>query len=172
MKKCLRKTAMCLAIVGAVASMNLSVFAVSPITSTGGTADTTINYTVDPEWSVTIPETVNITSGTTGEIDITSSKMNLQPGQSVDVKMTTMPTVLTRKSGSETVAVSFTGGAENGAIVQGETVVANFTADGETTDTILNPITVTVDPADNQGTPKAGVYTGTATFTATLNPSV
>ena len=165
MKKCLRKTAMCLATVGAVASMNLSVFAVSPITSTGGTADTTINYTVDPDWSVTIPTKVDIKAPTKeGELKITSTKMNLQPNQTVEVKMTTMPTTLERTGKtSDTVDVKFTLG-DSPVIEQGTTVVAKFTEAGNTTNQINNAIKVKI--TDNDG--KAGTYTGTAIFTATL----
>ena len=64
-------------------SMSMTAFADDATISEGGSAQSTVTYSVDSQYMVIIPETIDATVG--GDIAFKASLMNLLDGQQVNV---------------------------------------------------------------------------------------
>lgn len=126
----------------------------------GGSGNTTVTYSVNEEYVVTIPETVSLD----GQLVISSNKANTEPGMAVKVRISN----LTEDGKAELARTGDTDykitaqAKQNDAAISNASVVATF-AD-VTENTLAAPITFE-EPAAESGEIKAGAYTGTLTFT-------
>ena len=117
---------------------------------------TTVTYTVDPTYTVTIPE--NVTIGTDGtEKTVSAEGVVVEKGKYVSVSLAAENnfTVTT----AEGATLDYTVTANGEAVAAGDEILAVNPADGKS-----GSATVTFD-IDETAIQYAGSYTGTATFT-------
>ena len=145
------------ALILAIALMaTLSVTAFAADYDTAGDKGMNVTYSVNPGYTVTIPETVTIgTSGTSAEIS--AADVVVEKGQYVSVTLAAENnfTVTT----AEGATLDYTVTANGANVAAGDEILAVNPADGKT-----GTATITFD-IDESDIKYAGTYTGSATFT-------
>ena len=120
---------------------------------------TTVTYTVDPTYTVTIPETVTIgTDGT--EKTVSAADVVVEKGQYVSVTLAADNNFTVTSGEGATLTYTETNGGQ--PVAAGDEILAVNPADGKT-----GTATVTFD-IDESAIQYAGTYTGTATFTVAV----
>lgn len=158
------KKILTLALVAAMlTATGITAFA-APITagSDPKTAGTTVNYQVDPTYTITIPDQVELSKTDTVEKEITAEDLLLPHGQKVVVKLsaasnTASGSTFHAKNGDSDAAYTIT--ANNNTVALGDEV-ASFTADG------TQPFTFS--QADMTNVIFSGRHTEILTFTVSL----
>ena len=119
----------------------------------------TVEYNVDPTYTVTIPATVTL--GETAKIEV--ENVVVEKGKQVEVALTEANDF--KVATTEGAELTYT--VKNGEteVAEGETVLAVNPKDGKTGETTLS----FVAPTEIQ---YAGKYEGTVTFTIAVNPAV
>lgn len=138
-------------------SMSMTAFADDATISEGSSAPSTVTYSVDSQYMVIIPETIDATVG--GDITFRASLMNLLDGQQVNVYCPTLANgqyLNLYNSKGESITMTFNG-------MRGDACVASFQNGATTSDFTVSPY-VSADMA------KAGDYSGTLEFTVSIQP--
>ena len=134
----------------------LSVTAFAADYDTAGDKDMTVTYSVDPAYTVTIPETVTIGADGT-EKTVSAEDVVVKKGQYVSVTLAENNNFTVKTTEGATLTYTVTANGE--AVAAGGEILAVNPADGKT-----GTATITFD-IDETAIQYAGSYTGTATFT-------
>ena len=122
---------------------------------------TTVTYTVDPTYTVTIPETVTIGAEGT-EKTVSAEGVVVNKGQYVSVTLAENNNFTVKTTEGAALTYTVTKGEET--VAPGGEILAVNPADGKT-----GTATVTFD-IDESAIQYAGTYTGSATFTIAVKP--
>ena len=141
----------------AIAMMaTLSVTAFAADYDTAGDKDMTVTYSVDPAYTVTIPETVTIGADGT-EKTVSAEDVVVNKGQYVSVTLAADNNFTVTSGEGATLTYTVTKGGQ--PVAAGDEILAVNPADGKT-----GTATITFD-IDETKIQYAGTYTGSATFT-------
>ena len=141
----------------AIAMMaTLSVTAFAADYDTEGNKGMNVTYSVNPGYTVTIPETVTIGADGT-EKTVSAADVVVEKGQYVSVTLAADNNFTVKTAEGAELAYTVTANGEN--VAPGGEILAVNPADGKT-----GSATVTFD-IDESAIQYAGTYTGTATFT-------
>ena len=145
------------ALILAIAMMaTLSVTAFAADYDTEGNKGMNVTYSVEPGYTVTIPQTVTIgTSGTSAEIS--AADVVVEKGQYVSVTLAADNNFTVTSGEGATLTYTVTKGVQ--PVAAGDEILAVNPADGKT-----GTATITFD-IDETAIQYAGTYTGSATFT-------
>lgn len=145
-------------------SILIAVVLVSSFSTVALAADqsTTLTYSVDADYIVTIPESVKLDE----TIEITSAKANTEPGMAVKVRisegLTDGKVTLSRQNDTDYKITSLVKLNNTDAVLDSTSVIASFADVTETTTGGTLAFAAPVSP--DGGEVKAGDYTGTITF--------
>lgn len=139
----------------------LSVTAFAADYDTAGDKGMNVTYSVNPGYTVTIPETVTIGADGT-EKTVSAADVVVEKGQYVSVTLAADNNFTVKTA--EGAELTYTVTANGEAVAAGGEILAVNPADGKTGTT-----TVTFD-IDEAAIQYAGTYTGTATFTVAVKP--
>ena len=151
-----------LALILAITMMaTLSVTAFATDYDTAGNKGMNVTYSVNPGYTVTIPETVTIGADGT-EATVSAENVVVNKGQYVSVTLAVDNNfTVTTTEGAE---LTYTVTANGKAVTAGGEILAVNPADGKT-----GTATITFD-IDETAIQYAGTYTGSATFTIAVKP--
>ena len=137
-----------------MATMSVSAFAADY--DTAGDKEMTVTYSVDPAYTVTIPETVTIGADGT-EKTVSAADVVVNKGQYVSVTLASDNNFTVTSGEGATLTYTVTKGGQ--PVAAGGEILAVNPADGKT-----GTATITFD-IDETAIQYAGTYTGSATFT-------
>ncbi len=156
-----------------VLACSLSIFA-DEVSSDGGTADTDLTYTINSTYTVIIPETISVGTSDSLITQIQAS-YNLPEGDTLNVNITDGIdangdiTLNNTSGGTDTLTTSlYYGVAPGTTITSAATLAASFSSGLESSYVSDTTKVISVKGVTITGK-QAGIYSGTITFTVSID---
>lgn len=127
--------------------------------------DTVVEYSVEGDYTLVIPEKVNLSSENSTEMSVSTINRNLEPGKEVEIKLTTGLSadgeIELERTGSTSDKVTSSLKSNNNVVTVTDPVIGSFTGYA-LEETEVSKIEFGIP----QGEKKAGAYQATLTFAA------